>query len=113
MKKMNPVVHFEMPAKDQKRMSDFYTEAFGWQTKQMGAEMGNYVTVSTTESDEKTGRPKTPGAINGGFYKKTQDDQYPTLVIAVEDIHEAMQKVEEAGGTIIGGMAGLGKPDEI
>jgi len=30
--KMDPVVHFEMPAEDRKRMSGFYTKAFGWQT---------------------------------------------------------------------------------
>lgn len=31
--KMNPVVHFEMPAEDKKRMSKFYTKAFGWQLR--------------------------------------------------------------------------------
>jgi predicted enzyme related to lactoylglutathione lyase len=34
--KMNPVVHFEMPAEDRKRMADFYTKAFGWKTQQLG-----------------------------------------------------------------------------
>src|SRR5438270_4429703 len=100
MSKMNPVVHFEMPAEDQKRMSDFYTKVFGWQTKQMGPEMGNYVTVGTTESDEKSGRPKAPGTINGGFYKKTKDNQNTTVVIAVDDIKEAMKNIEAAGGKL-------------
>ncbi|WP_394295705.1 VOC family protein [Candidatus Methanoperedens nitratireducens] len=27
---MNPVVHFEMPAKDKGRMRKFYETAFGW-----------------------------------------------------------------------------------
>lgn len=39
MNKMNPVVHFEMPAEDRKRMSDFYSNVFGWQTKLLGEEM--------------------------------------------------------------------------
>ncbi len=30
--KMNPVVHFEMPAKDKGRIRKFYETAFGWQT---------------------------------------------------------------------------------
>jgi predicted enzyme related to lactoylglutathione lyase len=34
--KMDPVVHFEMPAEDRKRMADFYTKAFGWQTQMLG-----------------------------------------------------------------------------
>ena len=44
---MNPVVHFEMPAQDRKRMAQFYTRAFGWQTQMMGPEMGDYVVVTT------------------------------------------------------------------
>ena len=34
--KMNPVVHFEMPFEDKKRMSDFYSNVFGWKTQMMG-----------------------------------------------------------------------------
>ena len=36
---MNPVVHFEMPAEDRKRMAEFYTRAFGWRTQMLGPEM--------------------------------------------------------------------------
>lgn len=50
---MNPVVHFEMPAEDRKRMADFYTKVFGWKTQQLGEDMGNYVLATTTDSDEK------------------------------------------------------------
>ena len=106
--KMNPVVHFEMPAEDRKRMSRFYTKAFGWQTKQLGPEMGEYVLVTTTEVDENM-MPKKPGAINGGFFQKTEDkpSQYPSVVIQVDDIKESMKKVEESGGKV------LGEPMEI
>jgi len=105
---MNPVVHFEMPAEDKKRMAEFYTKTFGWQTQMLGSDMNEYVLVTTTEPDEK-GRPKNPGAINGGFYKKSADmpAQYPSVVIAVGDIKEAMKKVTEAGGKV------LGEPMEI
>jgi predicted enzyme related to lactoylglutathione lyase len=105
---MNPVIHFEMPAEDRKRMSNFYTNVFGWQTQQMGAEMGNYVLATTTESDEN-GRPKALGTINGGFYEKTSDptSHAPSVVIGVGDINESMKKVTDAGGKI------LGEPMEI
>lgn len=104
---MNPVIHFEMPAEDKKRMAGFYTRAFGWQTQQLGPEMEEYVVVTTTESDEKG--PKKPGAINGGFFQKTSDmpSQYPSVVIRVDDIKEHMKKVQEAGGKV------LGEPVEI
>ena len=102
-KKMNPVVHFEMPAEDRKRMSDFYSKAFGWQTKMLGEDMGNYVLVTTTDVD-KNGRPKDPGIINGGFYPKDKNmpAQYPSVVIAVDDINSAMKQIEKAGGKVIG-----------
>jgi predicted enzyme related to lactoylglutathione lyase len=108
MNKMNPVVHFEMPAEDRKRMADFYSNVFGWQTKLLGEEMGNYVTVATSETD-KNGRPTIPGAINGGFYPKTEDmpAQYPSIVISVDNIKESIQKVTKAKGKV------LGEPMEI
>src|SRR5690349_6799863 len=103
MKKMNPVVHFEMPANDRKRMADFYSNVFGWQANLMGEEMGNYVTVATTEADEK-GRPKMPGAINGGFYPKTKDmkDEHTSIVIAVDDIQASMKDIAAKGGKVLG-----------
>ena len=113
MAKMNPVVHFEMPAENKNRMVKFYSTAFGWQTQQLGLEMGEYVVVSTTESGED-GRPKMTGAINGGFYQKTDDlnTQYPSLVIAVDDVNESIKKIKSGGGTVLGepmDIPGVGK----
>ena len=105
--KMNPVVHFEMPATDKTRIANFYTKAFGWRTQMLGPEMGEYVLVTTTESNEDG--PKNPGAINGGFYKKSDDRPapYPSVVIAVDDIKKSVKKVTDAGGKV------LGEPIEI
>ena len=57
---MDPVVHFEMPYDDPGRMSRLYEAIFGWRTNALGADMGNYILATTTES-EQTG-PKRPGA---------------------------------------------------
>jgi predicted enzyme related to lactoylglutathione lyase len=105
---MDPVVHFEMPFEDQKRVSGFYKAAFGWKMEDTGEEMGNYVTAATAETGPQ-GRPKAPGAINGGFFPKKPDwpAQYPSVVIGVGDIKKAMQKVAKAGGKV------LGEPMEI
>lgn len=104
---MNSVVHFEMPYDDRARMSSFYERAFGWRTKALGEDMGNYVLATTTETDESG--PKRPGAINGGFFPRTPDwpAQHPSVVIAVENINDATKKVRQAGGTV------LGEPMEI
>src|SRR5689334_255240 len=106
---MNPVVHFEMPYEDQDRLSAFYENAFGWKMNKTGPEMGNYVVAHTAETDDNN-MVKTPGAINGGFYPKsmaTAGPAQPSVVISVEDIKIAMDKVRSAGGTV------LGEPVEI
>jgi predicted enzyme related to lactoylglutathione lyase len=104
---MDPVVHFEMPFEDRKRMAKFYMSAFGWQIQMLGEEMGSYVLATTVGTGEKG--PKRPGAINGGFYPKKPDwpAQYPSIVIAVKDVKKAIAKVVKAGGNV------LGEPMEI
>ena len=104
----NPVVHFEMPYENKDRMADFYTNAFGWKMQKFGEDMGNYVTAQTTEIDENN-MVKIPGTINGGFFPKKTDwpDQYPSVVIAVDDIQSSINKVNNAGGKV------LGEPMEI
>lgn len=101
--KMNSVVHFEMPAKDKKRVANFYTKAFGWQMHQLSGDMGNYVLAGTTETDENQ-MVKTPGTINGGFfeYKNEPGYQYPSVVISVENLEESIENVKKEGGEIQG-----------
>ncbi len=110
---MNPVVHFEMPYEDNHRLAQFYQQAFGWKISPLGEEMGHYVLAYTAETDENN-RVKSPGVINGGFFPKNQDrpSQHTSVVIAVENIGEAMKKIEASGGKVLGepmDMPGVGK----
>jgi hypothetical protein len=107
-RRMDSVVHFEMPYENRDRMKTFYETAFGWQTQTLGPEMGNYVVATTTEMGSN-GFPKNPGAINGGFYERPADPagHAPSVVIAVNDINDAIRKITAAGGTM------LGEPMEI
>lgn len=110
---MDPVVHFEIPANDRERMNKFYHNAFGWETHKLGPEMNEYVLVTTTETDENQ-MVKHPGHINGGFFLKSSDNpvQHTAVVIQVEDIVESIQKVNNAGGTVMGtpyDIPGVGK----
>jgi len=100
---MNPVVHFEMPYDDAARMARFYETAFGWKTQALGEEMGGYVTAATGPCDAG-GRPTAPGTINGGFFARKPDwpGQYPSVVVAVDDISAAMRQVQAAGGSVLG-----------
>jgi predicted enzyme related to lactoylglutathione lyase len=91
-----------MPYDDRQRMAAFYSKAFGWQTEMLGEEYGEYVIAMTAESD-KCG-PKKPGAINGGFYERKSDwpAQHPSVVISVQNIGDAMTRIREAGGKVLG-----------
>ncbi len=103
----NPVVHFEMPYKKAERVSNFYKSAFGWGIIDAGESMGGYLVAQTAETD-KNNMVKTPGTINGGFYKKSKSSNpYPSFVISVDDIEKSIESVKKAGGKIIS------KPQEI
>jgi predicted enzyme related to lactoylglutathione lyase len=104
---MDAVVHFEMPYDDPARVTAFYRTAFGWNTEALGAEMGHYILATTTATGASG--PTTPGAINGGFFQRSADmpAQFPSVVIAVDDIRASMDKVRKAGGNV------LGEPMEI
>ena len=75
--------------------------------------MCDYVLATTTATDG--GRPTTPGAINGGFFKRSAEmpAQVPSVVIAVDDLQASMQKVRrQAGGKVLGepiDLPGVGK----
>jgi len=99
---MNPVVHFELPYKDKKRIMAFYQSAFDWRLQDLGENGRHYVLAITAETDAKPGFPA--GAINGGLYPVKPDwpSQYPSIVIGVEDIRKTMLNIQTAGGAVLG-----------
>ena len=100
--KSDPVVHFEMPYKDPERVMNFYSKAFGWQMKKLGSDMSDYVLAGTTETDENR-MIKTPGHINGGFYKPDNaNPAIPSVVISVDNLNDSIKKVTDTGGKILG-----------
>ncbi len=106
MVKMNPVVHFEMPAINRKRVKKFYETVFGWQMTQLGSDMGFYL-LATTSPVDKNNMHKKKGAINGGFFPKGDAGSIPHIIIGVGDLKKSMEMVKETGGKI------LGKPSVI
>jgi len=99
---MDPVCHFELPYDDRDRISAFYQSAFGWQLQKLGEEMGNYVVATTSSGDVKPDAHR--GAIGGGFFPRKDDwpAQYPSVVVAVQDIQASMKKIRTAGGEVLG-----------
>ena len=96
---MAGVVHFEIPTEDNERANTFYQSAFNWNLAPM-QEM-DYTIAITTPSDEQTGMPSAPGAINGALFPRTDNLRTPILIIDVEDVDAALSQVESAGGSVV------------
>lgn len=103
--KMNPVVHFEMPYKDNKRVAKFYEKTFGWNMQYL-PKMGSYVLAATSPMT-KDNMHKEKGAINGGFYPRSKESKSTHLVISVDNIGKHVETVKKAGGKV------EGKPQDI
>ena len=99
------VVHFEVPFDDAERATSFYREAFGWQLDSMpGFE---YTMVTTTATDEQ-GRPTETGGINGGMLRRQGAITSPVITIRVDDLDEALTRIEKLGGKVAIGRQAVG-----
>lgn len=90
----NKVVHFEIPASDIKKAKEFYEKIFNWRFE-MYEDKG--AMVYTTEVDDNQ-KPTETGGINGGIYKRSSNNQQPSIVVETDSIDETLKAVEEAGG---------------
>lgn len=98
---MNPVIHFEFPVDDPDRARAFYETVFDWQTRPLGPEFGNFVLAFTADTDDSTRIPKVRGAINGGFSYRADPDTGVRVTVLVDDLKASLEKIEDAGGTIV------------
>ncbi len=106
-KNSDPVVHFEMPYEDKDRMVTFYEAVFGWEMTKLGSDMMDYVLAKTAQANVKHDsayKDVARGTIGGGFFPKKPDwpAQYPSVVIAVEDIKESIELINTNGGKVLG-----------
>jgi predicted enzyme related to lactoylglutathione lyase len=99
------VVHFEIPYDDGDRARKFYADAFGW-TINVIPEM-HYSLVQTGPVTEE-GFPTEPGYIGGGMLHRESPTDRPVITIDVEDIEEALAKIESLGGTTLVGRQDVG-----
>ncbi len=91
------VGHFEIPADKPDRARKFYEAAFGWKMNVM--EGMDYTMVSTGPVNEQ-GMPKEPGFIGGGIGPRGKNLQHPVVTIIVDEINDAVKKIEKNGGKI-------------
>ena len=87
-----PVVHFEISARDGQTLKDFYSGLFGWPISSDNPM--NYGLASTREGD--TG-------IDGGIYQQMGPEDQPGLRVyaQVDDADAYLRRAEELGGKLV------------
>ena len=99
------VVHFEIPVDDGERARSFYKEAFGWQLEELPGM--DYTLVVTGPSGDQG--PTEPGFVNGGMLARSAAaSPGPVVVVDVESIDVALERVSELGGSTVLGKQPVG-----
>ena len=90
------IVHFDIPANDPAKLSQFYTKLFGWIFEKFGGSSSgmDYWMIKTKAKDEDAG-------VNGGMMKKQDPNQRPTNYVLVESVDDYSKKLVQLGGKII------------
>ena len=83
-------MHFEIPVDDMVRAQKFYNDLFGWEITSAGPDFTDYLIIKTGE-----------GGLGGGMMKRSNPDQQPINYISVDNIDEAVTKVEALGGQVL------------
>jgi predicted enzyme related to lactoylglutathione lyase len=95
----HPVIHFEIMTKDPDALSDFYKKAFDWSIDTTTYPGGGGGDVPKYNVAQPTGEEFPQGyGINGGIGQVPEGyDGHVTFYIRVDDVEQALQKVESLG----------------
>ncbi|MCZ6529731.1 MAG: VOC family protein [Chloroflexi bacterium] len=96
----NPVVHFEVVAKDGEAAQEFYSKLFDWKLD--------------TDNPEKYGSLEAPesGGIGGGIGTAPEGSPgHVTFYVSVDDLQSYLDKAESLGGKTI--MPPTEIPDQV
>ncbi len=85
----NPVVHFEITAKNVEKLHEFYSRIFGWKI-----DANNPFKYGMTDTGAGTG-------INGGIGEAMGSGSGLTFYIQVANIDKALEQIVAAGGKIV------------
>lgn len=94
---MNRVTHFEIPADDMTRATEFYKSVFNWEIKDSGMPGVEYLLI-TTGKDQR--------GIDGGMMKRGEElkmsgENAYVCTIEVDDIDSYIEKVKTHSGKIL------------
>lgn len=101
---MNPVTWFSIPADDIEQAKVFYNKAFGWsvqpETKEADDRYSFNIALTSPDNDAEY-NPTKPATVNGCIVKKATGITAPIVLLEVDNLDAAAQKVEAAGGSIV------------
>ncbi len=82
------LVHFELPAQDDSRATQFYGELFGWKVATFGGGEDAYLTIRNGDS------------YNGGIRQLDREGAPPHWLVyfGADDVGAALDRVDELGG---------------
>jgi uncharacterized protein len=83
------IVHFEIPAKNLKKLAKFYRKAFGWRFDDSGMPGMQYLTITTGPRSK---------SVSGGMYEKAGPRDRPRNYVGVRQINAAIRQFLAAGG---------------
>ncbi|HXZ91003.1 MAG TPA: VOC family protein [Candidatus Dormibacteraeota bacterium] len=97
------IVHFEIPANNPEKLSEFYKNLFGWKVEKMSmGEMGDYYMFETREGTaQNSEKAQATAGTNGGMMKKMDANQRPVNYVLVESVDEFSKKIQQLGGKIV------------
>ncbi len=81
----NPVVHFEIGAKDAKKAQKFYADLFGWHV-----DANNPMNYGLVDTHSK--------GINGGITSAQKGMPAVSIYVEVDDLEACLKKVAKLGG---------------
>ena len=90
---MPRVVHFEIPADNPDRACAFYRDVFAWQVQTWPGPVQYYLA--------RTGAEGEPG-IDGAIMPRPAAGQGQRCTIGVDSVDDYLEKVRQAGGTVLG-----------
>ncbi len=86
----NTITHIEIPAPDLTKAIEFYSSVFNWEIQVINPGSYAYFIIGKTNSG---------GAFDTSL-KPAVEKTGPQLTIDVDDMEEALQKIQEKGGII-------------
>lgn len=101
---MNKVMWFDIPVRDLDAGAGFYQQVFGWEVRPRHPDDdGGALSfrVASTADTLPDGTPNTPGAINGGIVTRDIGIRQPTILVEVDDLEAALERIVDAGGCIV------------